>query len=699
MKILLLLPCFAILAVVIAAQSKPPVAKEIPKVMKNFGDTRVDPYFWIRERENPAVLEYVNAENAYTQQIMSPVQTLTDRVYADMLKRIQQTDISAPYRSGPYLYYNRQVEGQQYNIYARKKGSLDSPEEILFDVNELAKGKKFFDLDPLGPDPSHKLYLFSTDDTGYNEWVMQVKDLSTGKLLSDRVERISDAVWAQDGKHIFYVRQQEKTKRPYQVWRHELGTEASRDTLVYEEKDERYNTGIQLTRSRQYIMITVASGRTSETRYVKAASPLDAFQVAIPRQEGVTYNLEHQDNRFLIQINDTNRDFRLVETPVADLSPKKWKEVIPAAKGQYIETMAAFANHLAVIVRHQGLPALRVQNLKTGQWHDAKFDEASYTLGFGTNAEYALDAVRISYSSPVTPATTYDYDMNAKTKKLVKQQPVPGGYNPADYTVERVSATSSDGTKVPITIIYKKGVKKDGTAPTLLYGYGAYAIPNDPRFSSSILALLDRGVIYASSHIRGGTDLGYSWYEDGKLNKKKNTFRDFIACAEYLIAEKYTSPKKLGIYGESAGGLLVGAAATQRPELFQTVLAAVPFVDVVNSLMDKTIPLSSTDADEFGDPEKQEFYEYLKSYSPYDNTKPAKYPNMYIWGGMNDSQVVYWEPVKWTAQLRKVNQSQNTILLKMNVDAGHGGASGRYDRMKETAQAFAFFLHTVGIKE
>jgi oligopeptidase B len=699
MKILLLLPCLAILAMVIAAQSKPPVAKEIPKVMKNFGDTRVDPYFWIRERENPAVLEYVNAENAYTQEVMSPMQTLTDRVYADMLKRIQQTDMSAPYRNGPYLYYTRQVEGQQYNIYARKKGSLDSPEEILFDVNALAKDKKFFNLDPLGPDPSHKLYLFATDDTGYNEWVMQVKDLSTGKLLSDRVERISDAVWAQDGRHIFYVRQQEKTKRPYQVWRHELGSEASRDTLVYEEKDERFNAGIQLTRSRQYVLITVASGLTSETRYVKADRPLDPFQIVVPRQEGITYRVEHQDKRFLIQINDTNRDFRLVEAPITELSRKSWKEVIPAAKGQYIEATVAFATHLAVIVRNQGLPALRVQNLKTGEWHDAKFDEASYTLDFGTNAEYGLSAVRISYSSPVTPATTYDYDMNAKTKTLVKQQPVPGGYNPADYTVERVSATSSDGTKVPITIIYKKGIKKDGTAPALLYGYGAYAIPNDPRFSSTILALLDRGVIYASSHIRGGTDLGYSWYEDGKLNKKKNTFRDFIACAEYLIAEKYTNRARLGIYGGSAGGLLVGAAVTQRPELFQTVLAAVPFVDVVNSLMDKTIPLSSTDADEFGDPEKQEFYEYLKSYSPYDNTKAAKYPNMYIWGGMNDSQVVYWEPVKWTAQLRKVNQSKNTILLKMNVDAGHGGASGRYDRLKEAAQAFAFFLYTVGIKE
>ena len=683
-----------------AEAPKPPVAKQVPHEMKAFGDTRQDPYFWMRYREDPAVLEYVKAENAFTAETMKPMMPLADTVYKEILGRIKQTDMSAPYRRGNYYYFTKTEEGKQYYVSARKRGSLEGKEETMLDVNEMAKGQKFFSVGASGVSPDDRLLAYSTDTTGYREYTLHVKNLETGAELPDRVERISGLVWAEDGKTILYSKQQPQSKREYQIWAHVLGTAASEDKLLYEEKDERFRVGVGKFLSKKYLALSIESGQTSEMRFVDAKTPFAAWKTVLARKEGISYDVEHHGEQFYIRINDKGRDFRVVTAPVEDPSAvAKWKEVIPAQDDLYVQDMKLFARHAVYLLRLKGLHTLRIVDLKTGKSHDIRQDEQAYVLNFSTNAEFDTDVLRFSYSSMVTPATVYDYNMNTRERVLVKRQEVLGGYDASQYVVERLEATSPDGTKVPMTVAYKKGFQKNGQAPVLLYGYGAYAIPMDPGFSATRLSFLDRGFAYAIAHIRGGTDLGYSWYEGGKLLKKKNTFRDFIACAELLVAQKFTRPEKLAIEGGSAGGLLVGAVTNYRPDLFHTVIAGVPFVDVVSSLQDKTIPLSTTDADEFGDPDKQEFYEYMKSYSPYDNVKPAKYPNLYIYGGMNDSQVVYWEPVKWTAKLRANQQGNGQILLNMNVDAGHGGASGRYDRLKELAKSYAFALWTLGVRE
>jgi oligopeptidase B len=680
-----------------AEDPKPPIAKPISKELKAFGDTRQDPYFYMRYREDPAVIDYIKAENAYTAEVMKPLEPLVDKVYQEILGRIKQTDMSVPSRFEGYYYYSRTEEGKQYSISARKKGSLEAAEEVLFDLNEMAKGHKFFSMGAMTVSPDQKLAAYSTDTTGYREYNLFVRDLTTGKDLPDRVERIGGVVWAEDGKTIFYSKQQAKTKRSYQIWRHRLGTPATEDKLVFEEADEKFNVGIGKTLSKQYLLISSSSGRTSETRYLDAHTPEGEFKVLLPRKEGISYSVSHHSNHFYIRINDTARDFRVVTAPVANPVPANWKEVVSPQPGLYVQAMQLFKHHAAYLLRINGLHTMRIVDLAKNTSHDIKFGEQAYALSFAGSSEFDTDLVRFSYSSMITPASTYDYNMNTRERKLLKQQEVLGGYDPSQYVVERLMATSADGVKVPVTVAYKKGFKKDGSAPMLLYGYGAYAIPMDPSFSAPRLSLLDRGFAYAIAHIRGGTDLGYSWYEDGKLLKKKNSFRDFIAAAEMLIAQKFTNPKKLVIEGASAGGLLVGAVTNYRPDLFQGVIAGVPFVDVVSSLQDKSIPLSTTDADEFGDPDKQEFYEVMKSYSPYDNVAPAKYPNMYIFSGMNDSQVPYWEPVKWLAKLRVNQKSDSKLMLSMNMDAGHGGASGRYDRLKELARSYAFAIWVVGL--
>jgi len=670
--------------------------------MKAFGDTRQDPYFWMRYREqDPDVMKYVEAENAYSDAAFAPLKPLATKIYQEFLGRIEQTDSSPPYRHGNFFYYTRTEEGMQYPILCRKAGSLDAAEQVLFNVNDMAKGHKFFSLGMMRPDPKHQLLLFSTDNVGYREYTLQVKNAATGETLSDRIERTAGAVWAAGSQHIFYVRQQEKTKRRHQAWRHALGTPATADQLVFEEKDERYEIDLGKTLSGAYVLVNIRSGRTSEVRYIDAARPLDSPRVLLARREGITYEAEHHSDRFYLRINDTSRDFRVVTAPVASLADAaQWQEAVAPAPGLYVEDMLLLRRYAVYLIRLQGLPQLRVVDLAdASKTHDIPFDEASYILRFGANYEFDSTELRFLYSSMVTPMSTFDYDLAARTRKRIKQQKVPSGYDASLYTVERITAASADGVKVPLTVAYRKGLKRDGTAPCLLYGYGAYAIPTDPAFSTQRLSYLDRGFVYVLAHLRGGTDLGYTWYESGKLLKKKNTFRDFIAAAETLIAAKYTSPARLAIEGGSAGGLLVGAAVTMRPELFRTVVAAVPFVDVVNSLSDTSIPLTTTDQEEFGSPLEQICYEYMKSYSPYDNTRPAKYPHLYIFSGINDSQVPYWEPLKWTAQLRRVNQSDNRILLRMNTAAGHGGASGRYDRMRESAEAYAFVLSTMGIAE
>lgn len=682
-----------------ADELKAPVAKQVPQELKAFGDTRQDPYFWMRHREDPAVLEYVKAENDFTSAVMKPMEPLVEKVYGEILARIKQTDQSLPYRQGAYFYYTKTEEGKQYYVSARKKSSLEGSEEVLLDVNEMAKPHKFFSVGAQAISPDEGRLAYATDTTGYREYTLRVKDLKSGALLPDEVKRVSSASWAEDNRTLLYSMQQEKTKREYQVWAHELGKAAGEDKLLFEEKDEKFRAGMAKSLSKQYLFFVSQSGMTSEWRYLDAKTPYATPKLLLARREGITYDVDHHGNHFYIRINDKGRNFRVVQAPVSDPSEKNWKEVLPASERTYVEDMLFLKKHAIYLLRVNGLHTLRVVDLETAKSHDIQFEEQAYVLGFGVNREFDSNMLRFGYASMVTPQTTYDYNLDTRERKLMKRQEVLGGYDPAQYTVERTEATSPDGTKVPITIAYKKGFRKDGKAPMLLYGYGAYAIPMDPGFSSSRLSLLDRGFAYAIAHIRGGTDLGYTWYEAGKLLKKKNTFRDFIASAEHLIAEKFTSSEKLVIEGGSAGGLLVGAVTNYRPELFKTVIAGVPFVDVVSSLQDKTIPLSTTDADEFGDPAKQEFYEYMKSYSPYDNVAKAKFPNMYIFSGLNDSQVPYWEPLKWTAKLRANQQGSGQIVLYMNTEAGHGGASGRYSRIKELARSYAYALWTLGFRD
>jgi oligopeptidase B len=667
--------------------------------MKAFGDTRQDPYFWMRYKEDPAVLEYVKAENDYMSAIMKPMEPLVDKVYNEIISRIKQTDLSLPYRQGSYFYYTKTEEGKQYYVSARKKGSLEGAEEILLDVNEMAKPHKFFSVGAQSISPDENLLAYGTDTTGYREYTLRIKNLATGQLLPDEIQRISSVTWAMDGKTLLYSKQQDKTKREYQVWAHELGKPTGEDKLLFQENDEKFRAGMARSLSKRYLFFFAQSGMTSELRYLDAKTPYAEPKLLLARRDGISYDVEHHGDHLYIRINDKGRNFRVVKAPVSDPSEKNWVEVIPAADSIYIEEMLALKNHLIFQLRVNGLHTLRVMDIASGKTHDIKFDEQAYVLGISVNREFDSKVLRLAYSSMVTPQSTYDYNLETRERTLMKRQEVLGGYDPAKYTVERTFATSQDGTKVPITIAYKKGFVKDGKAPMLLYGYGAYAIPMDPGFSSNRLSLLDRGFAYAIAHIRGGTDLGYTWYEAGKLLKKKNTFRDFVAAADHLIAQKFTNAGQLVIEGGSAGGLLVGAVTNMRPELFKTVIAGVPFVDVVSSLQDKTIPLSTTDADEFGDPEKQEFYEYMKSYSPYDNVAKAKFPNLYIFSGINDSQVPYWEPLKWTAKLRANQQGSGQIVLYMNTDAGHGGASGRYSRYKELARAYAYALWTLGIKE
>lgn len=667
----------------------PPQAAERPHTMEAFGDRREDPFFYFRDREDPEVMRYIKAENAYTTEVMEPWQGLEQEVYADILGRIEQTDMSVPSRYEGYFYYTRTEEGKQYSIVARKRGTLAAAEEVMLDGNEMAAGKKFFAFGVTAVSPDQTRLAYATDTTGYREYRLEIKDLATGALLPDVIEKVGSVVWAEDGETVFYSKEQPKTKRSYQIWRHRLGRPVEEDVLVHEETDERFRVGIAKTLSKQYLVMTMSSGRTSEVRVLEAATPEGEFRTVLPRREGTSYGVSHHGGHFYVRVNDVSRDFRVVRMPVGG---GELEEVIAPEAGLYVQGMLHFARHGVYLLRHGGLPALRVVEMASGAWHEIPFEEAAYSIGFAGNAEFDTDLLRFGYSSMVTPQSTYDYNMVSRERTLLKQQKVLGGYDAAQYVVERLEARSGDGTMVPMTVAYRKGFEKNGKGRALLYGYGSYAIAMDPGFSSSRLALLDRGFAYAIAHIRGGTDLGYSWYEAGKLLRKKNTFDDFEACAERLIEAGFVSPERLVIEGASAGGLLVGAVMNERPELFRAVIAGVPFVDVVSTLEDKTIPLSTTDIDEFGDPEREEFYWYMKSYSPYDNVRETEYPSVYIYTSLNDSQVGYWEPVKWAAKLRKHQRGAGKILLQVNLDAGHGGASGRYDRLKELARCYAFAI-------
>jgi oligopeptidase B len=673
----------------------PPVAKKLPKTTTIHGETLVDNYFWLREKSNPEVIDYLKAENEYTAALMNPTEKFQTALYQEMLGRIKETDLSVPYPKGGYLYYTRTQQGQQYPIYCRKKGNLKAKEEILLDMNEMAKGKPFLSIAAFNVSDDSNLLAYTTDDSGFRQYTLHIKDLRTGQELPDTAERVTSLSWATDNKTLFYCTEDATTKRSDKFFRQTLG---GKTELLYEEKDELYNVGSERTRSKGFIFLEISSSTTSEIRYLPANQPNEALKIMLPRENDHEYYPDHHGDFFYIRTNDKGRNFRLVTAPVSDPAKKNWKEIIPHRDGVMIEDTDFFANNYVVHERENGLNTLKVVNLKTSESHFIGFPEPVYSLFGSPNAEFDTTKFRYGYLSFVTPNSVFEYDLKSRKSKLLKSMEVLGGYDKSLYQTERIHATASDGTKVPISIVYKKGMKRDGSNPVLLEGYGSYGISNDVDFSSNRISLLDRGFIFAVAHIRGGGDLGKPWHDAGKMMVKKNTFTDFIACSEHLIKENYTGKDKLIITGGSAGGLLMGAVSNLRPDLFKAVMTYVPFVDVMNTMLDSTLPLTVGEYLEWGNPNEKPAYDYMKSYSPYDNIEAKNYPTMLVRTSLNDSQVMYWEPAKYVAKLRAMKTDKNLILFKTKLEpGGHGGASGRYDRLKDTAFDYAFALGQVGM--
>lgn len=676
---------------------RPPVARAVVTVDERFGDKRIDPYGWLRNREDPAVIAYLEAENAYTAAVMKPTEVLQNTLFAEMKARIAETDLSVPVRRGEYFYYSRQAPGKQYPIHCRKKGRLEAEEQIILDENELAAGHAYFDLGVFEVSPDHRLLAFAADTTGAETFALRIKNLETGALLPDAIPGVSYGLaWAADNRTFFYTTE-DATRRPYRIHRHTLGSEPKDDVIVYQEDDATFNVHVSESLSRAFVFIHSGSTRTDEWRFIPAARPDEPPVVIQPRTPGLEYSVVHHDERFFIVTNDNAVNFKLVETPVASPERANWRDVIPHREEIQIIDAAAFAGFLVVVERVGGLPMLRITNLEHGETHYVEFPEPVYTVDLGDNAEFNATTLRYEYTSLVTPRSVYDYDMETRQRQLRKQEEVGGGFDPAKYESQRIHATAKDGAAVPISLVYRKGFKQDGAAPCLLRGYGAYGVASDPVFSSTIISLLDRGFVFAIAHVRGGSELGRPWYLGGRMENKKNTFTDFLACAEHLIEKKYTSPARLTASGGSAGGLLIGAVVNMRPDLFKAVIAQVPFVDVINTMLDPTIPLTTAEYDEWGNPNEAAAYAYMRSYSPYDNVTAQDYPHMLVTAGLNDPRVGYWEPAKWVARLRATKTDGNMLLLKTEMGAGHAGTSGRYDRLRERAFEYAFLLKALGI--
>jgi oligopeptidase B len=673
----------------------PPVARKLPKTETVHGDTRVDDYSWLRDKQNPEVAAYLEAENAYTDAVMAQTSAFQDALYKEMLGRIKETDEEVPYRKGGYFYYSRTEAGKQYPIHCRKQGSLDAPEQVTLDLNALAVGQKFMALGAYSVSDDGRLLAYSTDDTGFRQYTLYVKDLTSGTTGPKIAERVGSAAWAADGKTLFYTVEEDQTKRQYQLYRHVLGS--GKHDLVYEEKDESFNVGVYRTRSQKYLVLGLGSLTTSEARVLPADQPAGEWALVAPRVHDQEYDLDHHGDSFYIRVNDTGRNFRLVQTPVSATGRENWKEVVPQRADVMLENVDFFQDFYVLSEREHGLPQFRVRDIKSGATRDIEFPEPAYSASAGANPEFASTQFRYRYQSLVTPASTFDYDTETRASKLLKEQAVLGGYDRTQYVSERLLATAKDGVKVPISIVYRKGLKRDGKAPLYLYAYGSYGFPLPVNFSSNRLSLLDRGVTVALAHIRGGGDLGKGWHDDGRMMKKKNTFTDFIACAEFLDAEKYTSADRTVIEGGSAGGLLMGAVTNMRPDLWKAVVSKVPFVDVINTMLDESLPLTVGEFEEWGNPKKPDEYAYIKSYCPYTNLAKQAYPSILVKTSFNDSQVMYWEPAKYVAKLRTLKTDAHPLLLKTNMAAGHGGASGRYDFLREVAFDFAYILGQLGI--
>jgi oligopeptidase B len=673
------------------------MAEKKTKTTNIHGVTIVDDYFWLREKTNPAVLAHLQAENAFADSLMKPTASLQEELYNEMLSHIKQTDRNVPYRYGNYFYYTRTEEGKQYPIFCRRKGSVEADEEIVIDVNELAKGQKFMSIGAFSVSDDGNLLAYSTDNNGYRQYTLQIKDLRNGQILPDKVERVNGVVWANDNKTLFYVTEDAVTKRSDKFFRHVVGTD--KYDLIYEEKDELFDIGPGRSRDKAVIFLHSFSKTSTEARYLMASEPNSELKVILPRQPEHEYDVDYRNGLFYIRTNRGATNFRIVTAPPSDPSEKNWKEFVGHNPAVKIEDVSLFADHAVLSGWENGLQQLEVLDLKTSKRHRIKFPEPVYAAGLSVNREFNTATVRYSYNSLVTPNSTFDYDMKTGESTLLKQTEVPGGFDRTNYKSERVFAIASDGTRIPMSMVYRKGVKLDGSAPLLLYGYGSYGASIPPTFSSNRLSLLDRGVIFVIGHIRGGGELGEEWRQAGRMMNKMNTFTDFIACAEALIKMKYTSKDRLVIQGGSAGGLLVGAVSNLRPDLFKAVVSQVPFVDVLNTMLDASLPLTTSEYIEWGNPNDKPAFEYIKTYSPYDNIARKNYPAMLVKVSVNDSQVPYWEGAKLVAKLRALKTDKNPLLLKVNFGAGHGGSSGRYDALRETAYDYAFMLWQMGVAD
>lgn len=674
----------------------PPVAKQLPKHLTIHDDTRIDPYYWLRERDDPGTIAYLEAENRYTEAMMAPMKPLESAIYDEIMGRIQQTDASAPFRKKDYFYYSRTEEGKQYSIYCRKRGGLDAPEEILLDGNVLAEGQAYFALGGMTVSENQQLLAYAVDYTGAERFTVQVKDLASGEILPDRVpETTYGLAWLNDNAGLLYVTF-DATQRPEKVWKHVLGTSAQEDQVLFTEDDPLFTFELRKARSGRYVFITSVNAGTTTEVHLLDADGASGFQIFEPRRAGVEYYVEHQGDQFLIRTNAGGAtNFQLMTTPVGATSARHWQVLLAERAEVTLEDVEAFEQFRVVGFRERGLPGLAIHDLRDGTERVIDFPETAYSLGWGENPEYQTEVLRFTYESMVTPLSVFDYNMASGERELKKRIEIRGGYRAEEYETQRIHAVAPDGRSIPITLAHARRVAPDGVNPLLLQAYGSYGINSDPHFSVAALSLLDRGFVVATAHVRGGAELGRGWFEDGRKLRKRNTFTDFIACAEYLIERGYTSPEKLAATGGSAGGLLMGAVANMRPDLFRTIVARVPFVDVVTTMLDPTIPLTTGEYDQWGNPEERHFYEYMKSYSPYDNVRPQAYPNLLVTTGLNDPRVAYWEPAKWVAKLRALKTDQNLLLLKTEMGTGHGGPSGRYERYREIAMVYAFVAHTL----
>ncbi len=669
------------------------------------GDTVLDNYYWLNDyfKQGPdaeKVIQYLEAENAYTTAMMKDTEGLQARLFNEMKSRIKEKDESVPYFKNGYYYYRRTEEGKQYYKLCRKKGSLDAKEEILLDVDKMAKGFAYYAIGGYEISPDNKLLAYGVDTISRREYVLHIKNLETGEILKDRIPQTTGgATWASDNKTLFYTSKNPLTLLSEKIKRHVLGTPTELDAVVYDEKDNTNYIEVGKSKNGKYIFIQSQNTTSSEMRFIRADDPQGNFQIFQPRLKNILYSVVSLDDCFLVMTNKQAKNFKVMQTPLDKTSKENWKEYIPHRSDVLIEGIDEFKDFIVISERKNGLNNLAIRNIHDNSQHYLDFGEAAYTVYPSTNEEYETNVVRYGYTSMVTPSSTYDYNMETKEKTLLKQQEVLGGYNPKNYITERLFVTVTDGTKVPVSLVYKKGTKKDGSAPLFLYAYGSYGSSTDATFSSSRLSLLDRGFIYAIAHIRGGEEMGRQWYEDGKLMKKISTFTDFIDCGKYLIDQKYTSKGHLYAEGGSAGGLLMGAVINMAPDLWNGVIAAVPFVDVVNTMLDETIPLTTNEYDEWGNPNQKDAYDYIKSYSPYENIEAKEYPNLLVTTGLHDSQVQYFEPAKWVAKLRATKTGNNVVLLKTDMDFGHGGASGRFDYLKDQALEYAFILKLEGISK